>query len=336
MHYILLWGGLLFVHIVAMTTLLNIARRLISVIVVLLLATFLLSCLIFLLPGDPAEIMAPVGAAEFIDVISADAGLDKGPIGYYFNWLGNLLQGDLGSYYLGSAETPVAGRVVDAIPASLQLIIYTQILSLLIAIPLGMIAAYRENSRLDKIINSTVFTIASFPGFALGLILILIVGVNLGWLPPVGYVPLGESVSEHFRYMALPVITLTAGLTATYTRLLRADVIGTLKEDFVTKAASKGISNSRILWRHVLRPSSSTLLTSAALNMGALIGGTVIIETIFVIPGLGSELAYAIGARQVVALQTLVALIAIAYVLFNTVTDVVTTFVDPRTRERRN
>lgn len=319
-----------------MTTFLNIVRRLIAVIVVLLLATFLLSCLVFLLPGDPAEIMAPVGSAEFIDIIREDAALDRGPIGYYFNWLGNLLQGDMGSYYLGTAETPVSDRVVDAIPASLQLIFYTQILSLLIAIPLGLLAAYRENSRLDKVINSTVFTLASFPGFALGLILILVVGVNLGWLPPVGYEPFGAGLSEHFRYMALPVITLTAGLTATYTRLLRADVIGTLKEDFVTMAASKGISNSRILWRHVLRPSSSTLLTSAALNMGALIGGTVIIETIFVIPGLGSELAYAIGARQVVALQTLVALIAIAYVLFNAATDALTAVVDPRTRERRN
>jgi peptide/nickel transport system permease protein len=318
-----------------MTTLLNIARRLASVVVVLVFATFLLSCLVFLLPGDPAEIMAPVGSAEFIDVIREDAGLDKGPIGYYFNWLGNLLQGDLGSYYLGTAETPVAGRVADAIPASLQLILYTQLLSLLIAIPLAMAAAYKENSRLDKIINSTVFTLASFPGFALGLILILIIGVNLGWLPPVGYVPIGESVSEHFRYMALPVITLTAGLTAAYIRLLRADAIGTLKEDFVTMAASKGISNSRVLWRHVLRPSSSTLLTSAALNMGALIGGTIIIETIFVIPGLGSELAYAIGARQVVALQTLVALIAIAYVLFNAAADALTTAIDPRTRERK-
>jgi len=117
--------------------------------------------------------------------------------------------------------------------------------------------------------------------------------------------------------------------------LLRTDVIATLKEDYVTMAASKGISNKRVLWFHVFRPSSTTLLTSAALNMGGLIGGTIVIETIFVIPGIGYEVFYSIGARQVIAMQTLILLIAFAYVFFNTIVDLLTNAIDPRTRERR-
>jgi peptide/nickel transport system permease protein len=317
-----------------MALLLKIFQRLAAAATVLLLSTFLLACLVFLLPGDPAELLAPPGSEGVAEQIAADTGLDSGPIVYYFKWLGDLVQGDLGTYYQGSAGTPVSDNVKNALPASLQLILYTQIVALLISVPLGILTAYRENKWIDRVISSSAFALASFPGFALGLILILVVGVNWGLLPPVGYVPFGQDVWQHFRHMILPVATLAAGLTATYVRLLRADVIGTLKEDFVTMAASKGISNKRVLWRHVLRPSSSTLLTSAALNMGALIGGTLIIENIFVIPGLGSEIGFAIATRQVIALQTLIALIAIAYVIFNTVTDLMTGVIDPRTRER--
>jgi peptide/nickel transport system permease protein len=175
----------------------------------------------------------------------------------------------------------------------------------------------------------------SFPGFALALIFSLIFAVKLGWVDPIGYVSPSENFGEHLKLMVLPVMSLAIGLTSGYTRLLRTDVISTLKEDYVTMAASKGISNRRVLWRHVFRPSSTTLLTSAALNMGGLIGGTIVIETIFVIPGIGFEIFYSIGARQVVAMQTLIALISIGYVFFNSMIDVVTSIIDPRTRERR-
>ena len=139
----------------------------------------------------------------------------------------------------------------------------------------------------------------------------------------------------HLKYMVLPVMSLAIGIIASYTRLLRADVIATLKEDYVMMAMSKGISNSRVLWKHVLRPSSTTLLTSAALNMGALIGGTIVIETIFNLPGLGYEIAAAIVQRQVVALQTLIAIVSFIYVFFNSIVDIVANIIDPRTRERR-
>ena len=203
------------------------------------------------------------------------------------------------------------------------------------SIPLGLISAYKEGGRFDKIVSSTLFTMVSFPAFALALILSLIFAVQLGWVDPIGYVSPTQDLFQHLKLMILPVASISVGLTSSYTRLLRTDVIATLKEDYVTMAASKGISNRRVLWRHVFRPSSTTLLTSAALNMGGLIGGSIVIETIFVIPGIGYEIFYSIGARQVVAMQTLIALISFAYVFFNSFIDIVTQIIDPRTRERR-
>ena len=313
----------------------TIVKRLSGMILVVILATFLLSLLMWLLPGDAAQLMVPNSVAEVRDAIRAETGLDRGIFGYYWKWLSDMLTGDFGAYYLNGGTRRVTEVLRTALPASLQLITYTQIVALVFSIPLGLISAYKENSRFDRIVSSTLFTLVSFPGFALGLVLSLVFAVRLGLVDPVGYEPFSGDLLLHFKLMILPVASLAVGLTASYTRLLRNDVIATLKEDYVTMAASKGISDRRVLWRHVFRPSSTTLLTSAALNMGGLIGGTIIIETIFAIPGLGFEIAYSIGARQVVAMQTLIAIIAFAYVFFNSMVDILMNVVDPRTRERR-
>ena len=313
----------------------EIYKRVIGIAVVVVIATFLLSCLMWLLPGDPAELLNPSAPEGAIESIRRDIGLDRGVFGYYWHWLSNLLTGNFGKYYLGGGEREVSEVVFRTLPVSMQMILYAQIVSLSLAIPLGLISAYKENSRFDRIVSTTLFTMVSFPGFALALILSLVFAVQLGWVDPIGYVSPSENIFQHFKLMVLPVVSLAVGLTSSYTRLLRTDVIATLKEDYVTMAASKGISNRRVLWKHVFRPSSTTILTSAALNMGGLIGGTIIIETIFVIPGIGYEIFYAIGSRQIIAMQTLIALVAFAYVFFNSTVDILTQIIDPRTRERR-
>ena len=313
----------------------EIYKRLIGMAVVVVIATFLLSLLMWLLPGDPAELMSPSSPAGAVDVIRQEVGLNRGVFGYYWQWLSHMLTGDFGKYYLGGGERAVSEVISRTLPVSIQLIVYAQVVSLAIAIPLGLTSAYKENSRFDRIVSSTLFSLVSFPGFALALILSLIFATTLGWVDPIGYVKPGDDLFQHIKLMILPVSSLAVGLTSSYTRLLRTDVIATLKEDYVTMAASKGISNKRVLFKHVFRPSSTTLLTSAALNMGGLIGGTIIIETIFVIPGIGYEIFYSIGARQVIAMQTLIALVSFAYVFFNTSIDLITTIIDPRTRERR-
>ncbi len=313
----------------------QILRRLIPMLAIVVIATFLLSLLMRLLPGDPAQIMVPNSPVEVRDQIAKETGLDRGVFGYYWQWFSGLFRGDFGKYYLNGGYRDLSEVIAKTLPVTLLLIIYAQIVALTLAIPLGLLSAYKEGKRFDRITSGILFTTVSFPGFALALIFSLIFAVKLGWVDPIGYVSPSENFGEHLKLMVLPVMSLAIGLTSGYTRLLRTDVISTLKEDYVTMAASKGISNRRVLWRHVFRPSSTTLLTSAALNMGGLIGGTIVIETIFVIPGIGFEIFYSIGARQVVAMQTLIALISIGYVFFNSMIDVITSIIDPRTRERR-
>lgn len=310
-------------------------QRIAQLLIVLLLVTFGVSLLLRLIPVDLATILLPAASEGEREILRAELGFDKGPIGYYLQWLGNFVQGDFGKIYFSGGTEEVSDHLKQAMPRSLLLMVYTQILALVIAIPLGVISAYKAGRRADKIISNSLFALSSVPNFAIALLLIIFIGVKFAWLPTLGYVPIADGFGEHLKHMIMPVISLSLGLIATYTRLLRADMISALREDYVTMAASKGLSDRRILWRHVFRPSSMTLLTSAALSMGGLIGGAIVIESIFATYGIGFEVFAAIGGRQYVALQSTVAVIALFYVFFNLVVDVSSGFVDPRTRDRR-
>ena len=310
-------------------------QRIAQLLIVLLLVTFGVSLLLRLIPVDLATILLPAASEGERDILRAELGFDKGPIGYYLQWLGNFVQGDFGKIYFSGGTEEVSDHLKNAMPRSLLLMIYTQVLSLAIAIPLGVLSAYRAGRRADKVISNSLFALSSVPNFAIALLLIIFVGVKFAWLPTLGYVPIADGYWEHLKHMIMPVISLSIGLVATYTRLLRADMIAALREDYVTMAASKGLSDRRILWRHVFRPSSMTLLTSAALSMGGLIGGAIVIESIFATYGIGFEVFAAIAGRQYIALQSTVAVIALFYVFFNLVVDVSSDFVDPRTRDRR-
>ncbi|MFM9095016.1 MAG: ABC transporter permease [Acidimicrobiaceae bacterium] len=310
-------------------------QRIAQLLIVLLLVTFGVSLLLRLIPVDLATILLPAASEGERDILRAELGFDKGPIGYYLQWLGNFVQGDFGKIYFSGGTEEVSDHLRNAMPRSLLLMIYVQILSLSIAIPLGVLSAYRAGRRADKVISNSLFALSSVPNFAIALLLIIFVGVKFAWLPTLGYVPIAEGYWEHLKHMIMPVISLSLGLIATYTRLLRADMIAALREDYVTMAASKGLSDRRILWRHVFRPSSMTLLTSAALSMGGLIGGAIVIESIFATYGIGFEVFAAIAGRQYIALQSTVAVIALFYVFFNLVVDISSGFVDPRTRDRR-
>ena len=314
----------------------DVARRIGQAILVIVGSTFLLSLLLRLLPVGLEELYV-IGVDEESRLQQLqELRLDKDPITFYLLWLRDFVTGNFGPIVApGGGFEPVSNRVSTALPISLQLIIYTQIVALVISIPLGIFTAYRSGRRSDKALSYGLFTAASIPNFVFGLLMAVFFGVTLAILPPLGYVSPSTDLIEHIRTMILPVAALSIPLIATYTRLLRTDVIATLREDYVTMAVSKGLSNKRILFSHVLRPSSVTLFTSFALNMGALIGGTLVIEQIFTIPGLGSEIGIAIFSRQYFALQSYVAIIAVGFILFNTLADILVGFIDPRTRERR-
>ncbi|MFO7590939.1 MAG: ABC transporter permease [Acidimicrobiia bacterium] len=320
-----------------------IGKRFAQLAIVLLVVSFFTFLLVRLLPGDPTNVIIPFGTDAQREALAADLGLDKSFLGQYWDYVTGLLQGDLGTQY--SSGRPVSDLVKQSLPVSLQLMIYAQVLALLFAIPLGILTAYRSGTRTDNALNTTAFAMLALPNFVLALMLSYFVGAELKWLPTGGYAPglldqffdssRNPDVAEHIRFMILPAITLAVGQIAVYMRLLRSDMIATLQENFITMAKAKGISNRRILWRHALRPSSLTLLTVAGLNVGTLIGGAVVIEVIFQIPGMGLKIFQAISAREYVELQGYILVIAVLFVLINFFVDFLYSVLDPRIRRAR-
>jgi peptide/nickel transport system permease protein len=308
-------------------------------VLVLFLVTLFTSALLSFVPGDPVDTLVPLADSPQTEEIKAEVraniGLDDPFLVRYWNWVTDFASGDFGDYYRVSGSDPVSETIGEAFPITMQLIIYSQVLAILIAVPLGVAAAYRAGTRFDKGANTVMFALLAVPNFVLGLALAYYLGVWLQLVPPSGYVPFSEDAGEHVRRMILPGLTLAAGQVAVYMRLLRSDMVQTLQEDFIQMARAKGISDRRVLWRHALRPSTLTLLTVAGLNVGTLIGGAVVIEVLFSIPGLGYFLGQAIFQRQYVALQSFVAVIAVLYVLVNFAVDVLYTVVDPRIRHAR-
>lgn len=313
----------------------TIAAKLVRLVVVLLLVTFGAFLLIRLLPGDPVDKLVPFALdveAERAE-LREELGLDEPLLTQYVDWLTGLATGDLGTDYV--TRTPVSTTLASALPVTLQLVVYAQVLALSIAIPLGVLAAYRAGSWVDRLTNTGAFGLLAVPDFVLGLYLAYFVGAQLGWLPAGGYTRFADDPVEHLRSMVLPTVSLAAGQVAVYLRLLRSDMIATLQEDFVEVARAKGLRDRAVLWRHALRPSSLTLLTVAGLNVGALIGGAVVVENLFSLPGIGTEIYEAIISQQYVALQTYIALIAVAYVVVNFAVDLLYTVLDPRIRHAR-
>jgi peptide/nickel transport system permease protein len=311
------------------------AVKVLRLIVVVLVVTFLSFLLIKLLPGDLVDKVIPFGTDAQKEVLRNDLGLNDNFFAQYWHWLTGFVVGDFGNYYLPNA-TPVSDSLGTALPISLELMLYAQILSLAFAIPFGIATAYKSGTRFDAISNTVAFGLLALPNFVLALLLAIYVGAKWQILPTQSNIaPFPLNPIDNWRYMLMPTIALGAGQIAIYMRLLRSDMIATLQEDFITTAKSKGIPTRRVLLSHALRPSSLTLLTVAGLNVGALIGGALVVERIFGLPGLGSKLTEAIFRQQYVAVQTYVAIIAVFYVVLNFLVDILYSVLDPRIRHAR-
>jgi peptide/nickel transport system permease protein len=308
-------------------------KKLLQLIVVLLVVTFFSFSLLHLTRGDPARTQKPFASEEQLKPIREEIGLNKPFLVQYKDWLFDFVRGDFGKDY--STNLPVKDSIGQQLGVSLQLIFYAQFLALFFAIPLGIFAAYKAGTWFDKVANTAAFGAIAIPPFVVAFVLIFYLAVQAGWFPTQQYVAFGTDPAEHFKHMFLPALSLAIAQIAIYMRLLRSDMIQTLQEDFITMAKAKGLTNRRILWRHALRPSSFTLLTAAALNFGALIGGAVVIEVVFQLPGMGLGLVTAVATRQFSAVQAYVALIAVAFVLFNAMVDGVYSVLDPRIRHAR-
>jgi len=307
-------------------------RRIAQLIVVLFGVTVLVALLFSLLPGDLAEVNIPFGSDEQREALREDLGLNEPLYVQYGKWVGDFVQGDLGSFYRQGNVTPVTERLRTTAPVSLELMLYAQVLALVLSIPLGIFTARRAGSLADKATNTTAYALLAVPNFVIALILAYFVGVELRWLPPQGFVRWSDNLGEHFKSMILPSVSLAIGQVAAYMRVLRTDLVATLQQDFILMAKSKGIGERRVMWRHALRPSSLTLLTIAGLNVATLIGGAVVIERVFNLDGMGRLIFEAINERQIVAVQSLVAVLAAGFVIVNFLVDILYAVLDPRIR----
>src|SRR5437899_4656595 len=308
-----------------------VARRLVYVVPVLIAVSLLTFLIASLLPGDLAYvILGDQATPEKVAALRHDMGLDE-PIWWrYLSWLGNVLQGDFGrSFRTGQT---VLQAVAERLPVSIELILLAQLGALAIGIPLAIACAVRSGSAFDRFMTGSAFSMLSVPAFLSAILLIYLFAVELRWLPATGYVPFNEDPVGNLRSFLLPALTLALGEWPVLMRVLRSDMIATLQEDYIAMARAKGLKPSRILLVHALKPSSLTLVTVTGINIGRLIGGAVIVETIFALPGIGRLLVGAIYTRDLIILQGVVLLVAAGFVIMNFIVDMLYAVLDPRIR----
>ena len=292
------------------------------------MGSFLLTAL---LPGDPAvAILGPAATPESLASTRRDLALDRSIPAQYATWAGRVVRGDLGrSYRLDERVTTVLGRTLTV---TLELVVLAELVALLIGVPIGVWAAHRANRRFDKVASAVSFGALAVPQFALAIALVLAFGVGLHWFPTIGFVHLSESVGSNLRSMVLPTLTLALPLASFYVRVVRTDMVVTLHQPHIELARAMGYPTRRILVRHALRQSSLTLITVAGLQIGGLLGGSLIVESIFAMPGMGRLMIERIAARDYTVVQGGVLVIATAYVMANFLADLAHSALDPRLR----
>ncbi len=311
-------------------------KRLFHLIPVFFLVTFASFALVDLLPGDVVDtILADDEAADDPELrrqIEIDLGLDKPLVVRYVIWLGNLVQGDLGRSYITGKK--ISDLLAQRIPVTVQLMVMSLTFALLLAIPLGILSAFRSNRPVDRWISAVAFGIVATPTFVTAIVFIWVFAVLLQLLPAAGHAPLFFGFWENMKHFILPMLAIGLSEVPIFLRVLRVDMITTLQEDYIALAKAKGMSNMYILFRHALRPSLFTLITVLGLQVGRLISGLVISENIFALPGIGKLLIDSIDARDVLVVQAIVTISAIAYVGINLTVDILYAVLDPRVNRR--
>lgn len=308
-----------------------VARRLLYLLPVLIAVSLLTFLIASLLPGDLADvILGDQATPEKVAALRHDMGLDQPILLRYVGWLGHVLQGDLGrSFRTGQT---VLQAVAERVPVSFELMLFAEVIGLAIGVPLAIVCAARSGGPFDRFMTGTAFGMLSVPTFLSAILLIYLFAVQLRWLPATGYLPFTEDPLANLRFMVLPALTLALAEWPGIMRVLRSDMIASLQEDYIALAKAKGLKPSRILFVHALKPSSLTLVTITGINIGRLIGGTLIVETIFALPGIGRLLVGAIYTRDLIILQGAVLLVAVGFVIVNFIVDLLYAVLDPRIR----
>ncbi|MDG1411303.1 MAG: ABC transporter permease [Acidimicrobiales bacterium] len=306
--------------------------RLVATLFVVTLLSFLLTSF---LPGDPAVAILGDAAGqspELLEQVREDLGLNRPIPVRYVSWLGDAVRFDLGESYINKGQE-VSTTIKQRLPVTAQLAVMAIGIALILAVPFGVIGAYKEGKWQDSATSAAAQVALSVPNFITGIFLIWLFAVKLDLLPASNWNRISnKGLSANLKTAILPATALATTQMAIFSRLIRADMIATLKENYILSARAKGLSDRYILMRHALRPSSLSLMTIVGINFGALLGGTVVIETLFAIPGLGYRLINAINQRDILVIQGITVFVAVVYVVINTIVDLLYAVVDPRIR----
>jgi len=308
-------------------------QRLARLAIVVVIVSFFSFILLDAAPGDRAVQKAGLNATpEVVDEIREELGLNGNLVARYGRWVGDAAQGDLGDSLVSGRST--SSLIRTALPKTLELMVLAQIMALGVSVPAAIYAARHQGGLVDRITSAIAFGLLALPAFVLGIYLSFLFAVKWDLLPAVATdIPgFNDDPIENLRQMFLPSVTLATGLVAAYLRLLRSDLLDTLQQDFVLLAEARGFTERRIMWRYAFRPASLSLLTAIGLNTGGLIGGALIIELLFAIPGMGRLAITAIFSEDYVVLQGVVLLFSVGFVAVNFIVDALYAVVDPRIR----
>ena len=306
----------------------KISYRLAHIFLVLLGVSFLSFLLMYVSPGDPVRAMYAVSGSipseEVLEQTREELGLNDPFFIQYGNWVSNCLRGDFGTSY--SKGEAVATLLMERVMPTIQLALLSLVIMILVAVPIGVYSALRQNSILDYLLRGTTFISISMPNFWVGLLLLYVVAMKLGWLPVV-------SNQMNFQRLILPAVTLAIAMAGKYARLVRAAILEELRQDYVAGARARGLSERCVLWCHVLPNAVLPLITMLGLSLGSLLGGTAVAEVIFSYPALGSLAISAITSRDYPLIQGYVLWIALIYMAVNLVVDLSYNRLDPRLRK---
>lgn len=308
-----------------------IARRFVLTIPAMLAMSIIVFFIIRLVPGDPAMVILGLRSTpDNIEALRRDLGLHEPVVVQYVTWLGDVVRGDLGEDY--RTHEPIREQLLSRLPVTLEMALLAMAMSVAMAVPLGVLAAVRRRGPAQHGSNALGLVGISIPDFWLGVMLILLMALVLGWFPSSGYVPLRESVTENLKHMALPAFTLAVNFAAVLTRTTRAAVLDVLDRPYVRTAHAKGLRERGVVLGHVLRNAAIPILTVMGMQFGYALGGAIIIEQVFSLPGVGRLTLNAVLERNYPVVQGAVLLVTFLFMAVNIVTDSLYAVIDPRIR----
>jgi len=308
-----------------------IGKRLLATIPVMAVVAVFVFAMLRLTPGDPAAILAGASATsqDVVD-IRAKLGLDQPVLTQFLVWIGRMATGDFGESFFFKKQ--VAELIADRVEPTLMLALTTMLFSILVAVPLGVVAAYKQGTWIDRVVMGFAVLGFSVPVFVIGYVLIFVFAIQLSWLPVQGYQPLAEGLWVCLTRLVLPSLTLSVIYIALIARITRTSVLEVLGEDYIRTARAKGLTNVVVLMRHALRNAAVPIVTVIGIGIALLIGGVVVTESVFSIPGLGRLTVDAVLARDYPTIQAVILLFSFVYVMINLAVDMIYTLLDPRIR----